>query len=80
MSVNHLHIHKIDDGAGFHVRCACGAEATLHPTIIEREFIPARKQLAAFEQANFPCRHRVKHQTSPETLDLGPAALPAGGA
>lgn len=80
MSVNHLHIHKIDGGAGFHVRCACGVEATLHPTIIEREFVSAQKQLTDFERKHFECRHLAKRKTGPETLDLGPAASPAGGA
>lgn len=80
MSVNHLQIHKIDDGAGFHVRCACGVEAMLVPNIVGGTFLTARQQLATFERKHFACRAQAKTAPSPETLDLGPAALPAGGA
>ncbi len=80
MSVNHLHIHKIDGGDGFHVRCACGVEATLYPTIIERECVTAQKQLTEFEREHFGFRHLAKSKPGPETLDLSPAASPAGGA
>lgn len=73
MGVEHLHYERIE--GGFRVSCACGAAKDLLWASEEGVHVPR----VIFEAKHFGCRGLTRTKPEAESLELGPAANPAGG-